>query len=116
MHPRPWWEAADRPELRDVGTGDGGEGQAKARGRDAGQGRRAPASAAPRLRRGAGRQALGLGHQPGKITFADGSVRERDRVFQKFDGLVFLIDTGMSRARTATAGPSGRCCGSAGGT
>ena len=36
------------------------------------------------------------GHQPGKVTFADGTVREKAEMFQRW-GLLFLIDTGMSR-------------------
>jgi hypothetical protein len=40
---------------------------------------------------------LVVGHQNGKVNFSDGSRRERGEVFEKFDGLVFLIDVGMSR-------------------
>lgn len=36
------------------------------------------------------------GHQPGKVVFLDGVTREEDAVFQRY-GLLFLIDTGMSR-------------------
>jgi Calcineurin-like phosphoesterase len=38
-----------------------------------------------------------FGHQPGNYDFNDGSHRERGTMFQNFDGLVFLIDVGMSR-------------------
>jgi arylsulfatase A-like enzyme len=47
---------------------------------------------------------LVFGHQPGEVEFADGSRRHRDEIFQKFDGEVFMIDTGMSRG--ANAGPA----------
>jgi len=36
------------------------------------------------------------GHQPGEVEFADGVVRHRGEMFQRW-GLLFLIDTGMSR-------------------
>jgi len=38
-----------------------------------------------------------FGHQPATYDFNDGSQRERGTMFQNFDGLVFLIDVGMSR-------------------
>jgi hypothetical protein len=41
---------------------------------------------------------LVIGHQPGKVSFADGSMRPKGEMYQKFDGLIFLIDVGMSRA------------------
>jgi len=73
LHPQPWWE-------RD------GE----------------PADAGPRrLRdqvRALGVKHLVLGHQADKVTFADGSHRKAGQMFEKYDGLVFLIDVGMSRA------------------
>lgn len=37
------------------------------------------------------------GHEPGKVVFADGVERERGEMFQR-DGLLFLVDTGMSSA------------------
>jgi hypothetical protein len=39
-----------------------------------------------------------LGHQPGKVQFSDAVVRKQGEMFQTYDGLVFLIDVGMSRA------------------
>lgn len=47
-------------------------------------------------------EALGVGHivfghQPGTYQFNDGSERKKGTMFQNFDGLVFLIDVGMSR-------------------
>ena len=39
-----------------------------------------------------------FGHQPGTYEFNDGTSRKKGTMFTKFDGLVFLIDTGMSRA------------------
>ncbi len=44
-----------------------------------------------------GVQHIVFGHQPGTYTFNDGSTRKKGTLFQNFDGLVFLIDTGMSR-------------------
>lgn len=38
-----------------------------------------------------------FGHQPGTYTFNNGSERKKGTLFQNFGGLVFLIDTGMSR-------------------
>jgi hypothetical protein len=38
-----------------------------------------------------------FGHQPGSYTFNDGSTRKKGTLFDNFGGLVFLIDTGMSR-------------------
>ncbi len=38
-----------------------------------------------------------FGHQPGSYTFNDGSKRKKGTMFDNFDGLVFLIDMGMSR-------------------
>jgi hypothetical protein len=59
-----------------------------------------PETSVERLRKYA--DALGVrhivfGHQPGHYKFNDGSERERGTIFQNFDGLVFLIDVGMSR-------------------
>jgi hypothetical protein len=42
-------------------------------------------------------QHIVFGHQPGTYTFNDGSTRKKGTLFQNFKGLVFLIDTGMSR-------------------
>jgi hypothetical protein len=39
-----------------------------------------------------------MGHQPGKAKFSDGTKREAGELVQKFDGLIFLIDVGMSSA------------------
>jgi hypothetical protein len=36
------------------------------------------------------------GHQPGKVKFPDGKNREEDTFFQRY-GLLFLIDSGMSK-------------------
>jgi hypothetical protein len=36
------------------------------------------------------------GHQPGKIVFADGTQRNSGEMFQRY-GLLFLVDTGMSK-------------------
>jgi hypothetical protein len=72
MKPRPWWE-----KRKD----DASESEA-------------------RLRQYA--EALGVdhvvfGHQPGKYDFSDGTRRKKGEMLAKFDGLVVLIDVGMSR-------------------
>jgi len=40
---------------------------------------------------------LVMGHQPGSVQFSDGDSRKKGEAFQKFDGLIFLIDCGMSQ-------------------
>lgn len=71
MHPAPWWE-------RDAHNGSGE------------QLLRSDITAL-------GAKHLVFGHQPGKVRFADGTKRKRDQLVQEFNGLVFLIDVGMSR-------------------
>ncbi|HEX6642801.1 MAG TPA: metallophosphoesterase, partial [Thermoanaerobaculia bacterium] len=44
-----------------------------------------------------GVQHIVFGHQPGTYTFNDGTTRKKGTLFTKFNGLVFLIDMGMSR-------------------
>jgi hypothetical protein len=46
---------------------------------------------------------LVIGHQPGKVHFADGTVREKDEPFA-WAGRVFLIDTGLSRGVSDSGG------------
>jgi hypothetical protein len=73
LKPRPWWEKeTDKPD-------DGIE----------------------RLRRNV--QALGVnhlvvGHQPGDVTFANGTKHKKGTIYQSQDGLIYLIDVGMSSA------------------
>jgi len=92
LHPRPWWDwDGQAPSLKDESQIAEPKHSKKEGGTDPGEGR---------LR--AGIEALGVhhlvfGHQPGKIKFADGTEREAGAMYEKFDGLVFLIDTGMSR-------------------
>ena len=43
---------------------------------------------------------LVFGHYPGKVTFADGTVREPGQIYQQFKGMVYMIDTGMSRGES----------------
>jgi hypothetical protein len=71
--PRPWWE-------RD------GDTPADSRARLA------------KLVQALGVKHLVMGHQPGKVTFSDGTGRHKGQMVQKFDGLIFLIDVGMSAA------------------
>jgi len=84
MHPRPWWEAADSPALKTLKPHDPAQ----------------VAATEKHLRDAVtalGVNHLVFGHQPGEVTFADKSHRQPDQMFTKFDGLIFMIDTGMSR-------------------
>jgi hypothetical protein len=73
MSPRPWWEA---------------EGDSAAQSKE-----KLNASLAK-----LGVRHLVIGHAPAKIVFADKGVRDAGDLAQHFDGLFFMIDTGMSRA------------------
>jgi hypothetical protein len=88
MHPRPWWDwDGQPPALKDATASNSPAPTSQ------------PTSEA-RLRtmiRALGAEHLVFGHQPGEIKFDDGADRPAGEVFQKFNGLVFLIDTGMSR-------------------
>jgi Calcineurin-like phosphoesterase len=71
LHPHPWWEDATAT----------------------------PKENRARLRHGI--EALGvkhlvIGHQPGKVEFSGGTKRKKGEIYQNFDGLIFLIDVGMS--------------------
>jgi len=79
MHPQPWWEA----------EGDTGQ-----------QSKQKLAKHVQAL----GVRHLVIGHQPGTIQFADKTVRKQGELFQHFDGMIFTIDTGMSRAVGFSAG------------
>jgi hypothetical protein len=60
-----------------------------------------PAESEARLRdwvKALGARHLVIGHQPGHVAFADGTRRKKGTLVQKFDGLIFLIDVGMSDA------------------
>jgi hypothetical protein len=47
---------------------------------------------------------LVIGHAPAEITFADKTTRPKGELFQHFDGLIFLIDVGMSHAVAYSTG------------
>jgi hypothetical protein len=47
---------------------------------------------------------LVMGHQPGAVTFADKTKRAQDQMIQKYGGLLFMVDTGMSTGVDATGG------------
>ncbi len=72
LNPHPWWE---RP------------------GEKAADGRERLAKQLQAL----GVRHLVIGHQHAEVTFADGTSRKRGQMVQKYDGLIFLIDVGMSR-------------------
>lgn len=73
LHPRPWWE-----NERDD--------------KDASRQRLRKAVEALGVRH------LVIGHQPGNVTVAGERVRKKGEVCPLFDGLIFLIDGGMSEA------------------
>lgn len=95
MHPRQWWDwnGVD-VELKEIGNNKSTPEEMAI-------------ASEKRLRKNV--EALGcrhlvIGHQPGKIVFADGSVREAEHLYSKFNGLIFLIDTGMSRGQASGRG------------
>ncbi len=47
---------------------------------------------------------LVMGHQPVAFTFADGTKRAADQMIRKYNGLLFLVDTGASSGVDATGG------------
>jgi hypothetical protein len=47
---------------------------------------------------------LVMGHQPGAVTFADGTKRAQDQMIQKYGATLFMVDTGMSTGVDATGG------------
>ncbi len=51
-----------------------------------------------------GAKHLVMGHQPGAVSFADGKNRAADEMFEKYDGLLFLVDTGLSVGVDGTGG------------
>src|SRR5262249_10148339 len=71
--PSPWWEKKDeKPEA----------GEERLRG----------------YLKELGVKHLVVGHCPSKVTFADQTTRAAGEMYQKFDGSIFYIDVGMSRA------------------
>lgn len=89
LKPRPWWERdGDRPE----------QSEARLRGyADA-----------------LGIKHFVMGHQPEKTHFSDGTKRDAGQMIQKFDGLIFLIDVGMSSAIDKSKGAALRITRTAG--
>ncbi len=94
MHPRPFWDASGDVQIKDV---DLQPIPVKEKSNASEKKLRAIVEAL-------GCRHLVIGHQPGKITFADGSVREAKQIFTKFDGLFFMTDTGMSRGANSGRG------------
>ncbi|MBV8780987.1 MAG: metallophosphoesterase [Phycisphaerae bacterium] len=88
MHPRPWWDwDGSEPALKESKVE-----KEKSDGKlDAGEERLRKNLEALEVHH------LVFGHQPGVIKFDDGTERPANAMMQKYDGLVFFIDTGMSR-------------------
>ena len=85
LHPRQWWDAAGDVELKSSATTPSTPAMANSE-------KRLRAVVEP-----LGCKHLVVAHQPGQIIFADGSQRDAGKMLTKFNGLIFLIDTGMSR-------------------
>lgn len=94
MHPRQWWDAAGDVQLKELVSPPVA---ANEKSFDSEKKLRAIVEAL-------GCKHLVIGHQPGKITFADGSVRDAGQIFTKFGGLFFMTDTGMSRGANSGRG------------
>src|ERR1051326_2913901 len=47
---------------------------------------------------------LVVGHVPGKVSFADKTSRPAGALYQKYDGTIFFVDVGMSRAVAYSSG------------
>lgn len=90
MHPRPWWEwDGTEPAIHNANSA------------------RPQTAAEDRLKsiiNALGCKHLVFGHQPGKVDFSDGTRRKEGEMFSKFGGLVFMIDTGMSRGVSSGRG------------
>ena len=41
-----------------------------------------------------------VGHQPGTYSFSDGETRKKGKMYQKFNGMIFFIDTGMESKKS----------------
>jgi len=75
MHPHPWWEKK-KDKAKDSKT---------------------------RLRNlidELGVNHMVVGHQPGKYEFSDGETRKAGKIDQKFNGMIFFIDTGMESKKS----------------
>ncbi len=97
MHPRPWWDwDGNPPSLKDADRSASGSNPSKpqppASENDSAESHRLLQNIVA-----LGARHLVFGHQPGAITFQDGTERAAGQMYCKYDGLVFLIDTGMSR-------------------
>jgi hypothetical protein len=99
MSPRPWWDYdGSSVTLRDAPETKAEKKAAKAAAANEPVEASDPGQA--RLQNGIallGCHHLVFGHQPGKLKFMDGTERAAGTMFTKFDGLVYTIDTGMSR-------------------
>jgi hypothetical protein len=92
MHPRPWWDwDGSEPQLKDV---EKPKKEAKA---DKATGAAGEESRLLKTVEALGARHLVFGHQPGKMKFLDGTERGEGEMYGKYNGLVFMIDTGMSR-------------------
>jgi hypothetical protein len=97
MHPRPWWEGDSDPSLHDVKKP---KFPRKHENENPIGNQVRQAALPPRLLAcvtALGATHLVIGHQPHKTHFPDGTTREAGQMFAHYDGLFFMIDTGMSR-------------------
>src|SRR5258708_35070066 len=79
MKPKPWWE---------LGSRDASEAQGRLK------------SFVSAL----GCRHLVAGHQANYVAFADGTTRKAGEICEKFNGLLYFIDVGMSRGTDGSLG------------
>jgi Calcineurin-like phosphoesterase len=75
MNPRPWWE-----KKKD----DSNDSKSRLRN----------------LLNELGVNHIVVGHQPGTYSFSDGETRKKGKMFQKFNGMIFFVDTGMESKKS----------------
>jgi len=95
LHPHPWWEEPGRPKAH---------GKKKTHEKVSAARISAEAQTLENEVAALGAEHLVMGHQPGRVKFADKTVRPADTMFAKFDGLIFLVDCGMSRGVDGAVG------------
>ncbi|HET6246178.1 MAG TPA: metallophosphoesterase [Tepidisphaeraceae bacterium] len=113
MHPRPWFDATSDPGLKDVKPPSVPETKKERKKTEKEEKKeekkeKSQSSAAPpklvETVQALGVKHLVIGHQPGKATFSDGTVRKEGQMFEHYNGMFFMIDTGMSRGVSSGRG------------